>query len=304
MEHIIEVSGLQKSYGSVRAVKGLDFYVEAGKIFAFLGPNGAGKSTTIDIICTFLKPDSGSVTVDGHVLGMDDSAIRSSIGAVFQDSLLDNLLTVEENLKTRGSFYGLKGKALDDAVVDAAKITGISDLLKRPYGKLSGGQRRRCDISRALVHTPKILFLDEPTTGLDPQTRKNVWETITGLQRETGMTVFLTTHYMEEAAGADYVIVIDDGLIAAKGSPADLKEKYTSDKLSLVCSDQNAVCAKLEALKISCTIIADQVIVMLPSTLSAIPLINAFQDLITGFEVTKGTMDDAFIAITGKEIRE
>jgi multidrug/hemolysin transport system ATP-binding protein len=302
--NIIEVSGLHKSYGSIHAVKGLDFYVEAGKIFAFLGPNGAGKSTTIDIICTFLKPDSGSVTVDGHILGREDSEIRSLIGAVFQDNLLDNLLTVEENLKTRGSFYGLRGKALNEAVKRAAEITGITELLRRPYGKLSGGQRRRCDISRALVHTPKILFLDEPTTGLDPQTRKVVWDTITSLQKETGMTVFLTTHYMEEAAGADYVIVIDDGLIVAKGTPADLKERYTSDKLSLVCKDKEAVCALLDSQKIQYKASTEQVVVMLPSTLSSVPLINQFYEYITGFEVTKGTMDDAFIAITGKEIRE
>ncbi len=304
MGNIIEVSGLHKSYGSVHAVKGLDFYVEAGKIFAFLGPNGAGKSTTIDIICTFLKPDSGSVTVDGHALGKEDSAIRSSIGAVFQDSLLDDLLTVEENLKTRGSFYGLGGKKLNDAAMRAAEVTGVKELMKRRYGKLSGGQRRRCDISRALVHTPKILFLDEPTTGLDPQTRKVVWETITSLQKETGMTVFLTTHYMEEAAGADYVIVIDDGLIAAKGTPADLKERYTSDKLSLVCKNKQAVCALLDLQKIQYKVTADQVVILLPSTLSSVPLINQFHDDITGFEVSKGTMDDAFIAITGKEIRE
>jgi multidrug/hemolysin transport system ATP-binding protein len=301
---MIEVAGLHKSYGSVHAVKGLDFYVESGKIFAFLGPNGAGKSTTIDIICTFLKPDCGRVTVDGHVLGEEDGAIRSSIGAVFQDGLLDNLLTVEENLKTRGSFYGLKGRELDGAVKKAAQISGVTELLKRPYGKLSGGQRRRCDISRALVHTPKVLFLDEPTTGLDPQTRKAVWETITSLQKETGMTVFLTTHYMEEAAGADYVIVIDDGLIAAKGTPADLKERYTSDKLSLVCRNTAAVCTQLDAQSISYTMIADQVVILVASTVSALPLINQFSDLISGFEVTKGTMDDAFIAITGKEIRE
>ncbi len=304
MGNIIEVSGLHKSYGSIHAVKGLEFYVESGKIFAFLGPNGAGKSTTIDIICTFLKSDSGRVVVDGKELGKDDSAIRSSIGAVFQDSLLDNLLTVEENLKTRGSFYGLKGKALDKACQTAAQITGVTDLLKRPYGKLSGGQRRRCDISRALVHTPKILFLDEPTTGLDPQTRKNVWETITSLQKKTGMTVFLTTHYMEEAAGADYVIIIDDGLIAAKGTPADLKEKFTSDKLSLVCKETDTICAQLDSQNILYKVTADQVVIMIPSTISAVPLINQFKDLITGFEVTKGTMDDAFIAITGKEIRE
>jgi multidrug/hemolysin transport system ATP-binding protein len=234
----------------------------------------------------------------------DDGAIRSAIGAVFQDNLLDNLLTVEENLKTRGSFYGLRGRALHDAILRAAKVTGITDILKRPYGKLSGGQRRRCDISRALVHMPKILFLDEPTTGLDPQTRKNVWETITALQKETGMTVFMTTHYMEEAAGADYVIIIDDGLVVAKGTPSELKERYTSDKLSLVSKNTDDLCSRLDAMNLKYKVIADQVIVQIPSTLAALPIVNDCAALISGFEVTKGTMDDAFIAITGKEIRE
>ena len=304
MNHIIEVSGLHKSYGSVHAVKGIDFYVEQGKILAFLGPNGAGKSTTIDIICTFLRPDSGTVTVDGHVLGEDDGAIRAEIGAVFQDNLLDNLLTVEENLKVRGGFYGLRGKRLSEAVEKASVVTGITEIMKRPYGKLSGGQRRRCDIARALVHTPKILFLDEPTTGLDPQTRRNVWDTIITLQKETGMTVFLTTHYMEEAAGADYVIVIDDGSIAAKGTPADLKETYSSDRLSLVCTDTVAVADRLDQQGMSYKTIANQIVLPVPSTLSALPIIEKVRDLISGFEVLSGTLDDAFIAITGREMRE
>lgn len=304
MNHIIEVTDLHKSYGDVHAVKGLDFYVEREKIFAFLGPNGAGKSTTIDMICTFLKPDSGTVVVDGNILGKNDNAIRAIIGAVFQDGLLDDLLTVRQNLKIRGGFYGLKGRALDAIIDDVARATGISDILKRPYGKLSGGQRRRCDIARALVNTPKILFLDEPTTGLDPQTRKSVWETITTLQKQTGMTIFLTTHYMEEAAGADYVIVIDDGKIAAKGTPSDLKERYTSDKLSLACTDMQKVCAMLDAQTVPYTQMANLVIVKLPSTMSALPLIHQAADFISGFEVTTGTMDDAFIAITGKDIRQ
>jgi multidrug/hemolysin transport system ATP-binding protein len=304
MDHIIEVSGLYKSYGSVHAVKGLDFYVESGKIFAFLGPNGAGKSTTIDIICTFLKPDSGDVVVDGNILGKDDHAIRSVIGAVFQDGLLDNLLTIEENLKVRAGFYGLKQQKLIDAVNKAAQITGVNELMKRPYGKLSGGQRRRCDIARALVNTPKILFLDEPTTGLDPQTRKAVWETIVTLQRETGMTVFLTTHYMEEAAGADYVIIIDNGEIAAKGTPSELKDKYTNDKLILSCKNAGEVRDILDTHRVKYSYAGDQVILSIPSTMAAISIIQQFTSYITGFEVTKGTMDDAFIAITGKEIRE
>mgnify|MGYP000971031569 FL=1 len=304
MEHIIEVSGLQKSYGAVHAVKGLDFYVESGKIFAFLGPNGAGKSTTIDIICTFLQSDAGKVVVDGNVLGKDDNAIRSSIGAVFQDGLLDSLLTVRENLSIRAGFYGVRGKKLEQVLADVAKRVGITEILNRPYGKLSGGQRRRCDIARALVNTPKILFLDEPTTGLDPQTRKSVWETITSLQRETGMTIFLTTHYMEEAAEADYVIVIDNGSIVAKGTPSDLKERYTSDKVTLVSKEPEALAAKLTADGLAASVVANRVAVPIPNTLAALPLLERYKDQFTGFTVTTGTMDEAFIAITGKEIRE
>jgi len=304
LEHIIEVSGLQKSYGSVHAVKGLDFYVESGKIFAFLGPNGAGKSTTIDIICTFLQSDAGKVVVDGNVLGKDDNAIRSSIGAVFQDGLLDGLLTVRENLSIRAGFYGVRGKKLEQVLADVAKRVGITEILNRPYGKLSGGQRRRCDIARALVNTPKILFLDEPTTGLDPQTRKSVWETITSLQRETGMTIFLTTHYMEEAAEADYVIVIDNGSIVAKGTPSDLKERYTSDKVTLVSKEPEALAAKLTADGLAASVVANFVAVPIPNTLAALPLLERYKDQFTGFTVTTGTMDEAFIAITGKEIRE
>ncbi|NLO47554.1 MAG: ABC transporter ATP-binding protein [Clostridiales bacterium] len=304
MNKIIEVSDLHKSYGSVHAVKGIDFYVESGKMFALLGPNGAGKSTTIDIICTFLKPDKGSVIVDGHVLGKDDNAIRRIIGAVFQDGLLDDLLTIEENLKVRGGLYGLKGEKLKKAIHKATEVTGVKELLKRPYGRLSGGQRRRCDIARALINTPKILFLDEPTTGLDPQTRKNVWETVSNLQKSTGMTVFFTTHYMEEAADADYVIVIDNGSIAAKGTPADLKEKYSSDKLSLVCLDPDCVTAILSDMQEPFTQSANRILIPIPATLDALPLIEKFKPYISGFEVTSGTMDDAFIGITGKEIRE
>ncbi len=305
MNKIIEVSHLSKSYGPVQAVRDISFYVEQGKLFAFLGPNGAGKSTTIDMICTFLRPDSGTVTVDGFTLGRQDDEIRSSIGAVFQDGLLDPLLTVSENLHIRGGFYGIKGQALRQAVQHAAEVTGVADLLKRPYGKLSGGQRRRCDIARALIHTPKILFLDEPTTGLDPQTRQNVWETVQRLQRQTGMTLFLTTHYMEEAAEADYVLVIDNGSIAAKGTPAALREQYASDKLTLVCADVAAVRALLDARRIGyAAVSAEQLVVKLPSTLDALPLIQCCREHLTGFEVTSGTMDEAFIGITGKEIRE
>jgi multidrug/hemolysin transport system ATP-binding protein len=223
---------------------------------------------------------------------------------VFQDGLLDDLLTVRENLRIRGGFYGLKGRALEDKIDEVAKTMGIDDILRWPYGKLSGGQRRRCDIARALINKPKILFLDEPTTGLDPQTRQSVWETIQALQREEGMTIFLTTHYMEEAAGADFVIVIDDGKIVAKGTPSELKERYTSDKLSLTCTDLEKVCSMLSEQNLNFSTEANKAVVSIPSTMAALPLIQQVKDYISGFEVTTGTMDDAFIAITGKEIRE
>ena len=303
MEKIIEVNNLYKAYGSIKAVEGIDFYVEKGKMFAFLGPNGAGKSTTIDIICTFLKQDQGTVIIDDNQLGKDDVAIRNIVGVVFQDGLLDSLLTVKENLQARGGLYGLKGKALEDAIIDTADKTNITELLNRPYGKLSGGQRRRCDIARALLNTPKILFLDEPTTGLDPQTRKNLWEVITTIQKTYNTTIFLTTHYMEEAAEADYVIVIDHGKIVAKGTPIELKDKYSMDRLMIDTDDPQSIYELLDKHKIKYEK-EEPIKIMLNSTMEALVIIDLCRKYIKGFEVIRGTMDDVFIAITGKDIRE
>jgi multidrug/hemolysin transport system ATP-binding protein len=301
---IIEVNNLTKNYGNVKAVKGIDFYVNEGDLFAFLGPNGAGKTTTIDVICTLLRPDSGTVTVNGYKLGEQDDKIRKSIGVVFQDSILDNLLTVKENLYTRGSFYGLTSRELSVAVEKASKAADVVSFINRPYGKLSGGQRRRSDIARALTHTPKILFLDEPTTGLDPQTRKSVWDTIRSLQKGTGMTVFLTTHYMEEAANADYVAVIDNGLISASGTPVELRTKYSTDSLRLFPKDNGKLEAFLNEQGIKFTISSGAFIIPVLDTLGSLPIINKVESLITGFEVIGGSMDDAFVNITGTVMRE
>ncbi|MDL2287670.1 ABC transporter ATP-binding protein [Eubacteriales bacterium OttesenSCG-928-G02] len=304
MEKMIEVSGLKKSYGKIKAVDGIDFYTEKGKLFAFLGPNGAGKSTTIDIICTFLKSDSGTVYINGNKVGADDIKIRNDIGCVFQDGMLDSLLTIEENLIIRGSFYGLKGKALKEAVAEVARLTGITELLNRQYGKLSGGQRRRCDVARALINSPKLLILDEPTTGLDPQTRKNIWEVIIKLQKEIGMTIFLTTHYMEEAAAADYVIIIDDGKIIAKGTPDELKSAYSMDKVILITEKANEMIRFLTDNSYTFKQNNKEFIVSIEATKAALPLLNSTAHFTESFEVIKGSMDDVFIAITGKEIRE
>lgn len=303
-EPIITVNHLSKSYGSVRAVKDVSFFVEEGSLFAFLGPNGAGKSTTINSICTFLKPDSGDVRVNGYRLGEQDDEIRNSIGVVFQEGLLDGLLTVEENLFLRGSFYKMGRQELKEAVRRVVQITELEDFVKRPYARLSGGQRRRADIARALLNTPRILFLDEPTTGLDPQTRKNVWDTIKKLQREQGMTVFLTTHYMEEAEEADYVVVVDNGEIAAKGTPFELKEQYAKDRLLLKGKEPEKLQEMLEKKGIPYQKKTEILEIGLAGTLSALPVLNELQEMLVDFSVIKGSMDDVFIGITGKEIRE
>lgn len=304
MDKIIEVSNLRKSYGNFTAVKDISFYVEEGKLFSFLGPNGAGKSTTIDTLCTLMDFNSGNVTINGLDLRHDSRAIRQIIGVVFQDSVLDALLSVRENLNIRAGLYTSDKAKIKNAVYEAAAATELDEFIDRPYGKLSGGQRRRADIARALINTPKILFLDEPTTGLDPQTRQNIWNTIRQLQIKTGMTIFLTTHYMEEAAESDYVIVIDHGKVAAKGTPAELKTQYATDTLRLSVSDEAAMRQNMRELELDFNILAGEFIVKLPNTMAAMPILEKCRAYISSFQVLQGTMDDAFIGITGKELRQ
>jgi len=304
MDKIIEVSNLRKSYGNFTAVKDISFYVEEGKLFSFLGPNGAGKSTTIDTLCTLMDFNSGNVTINGLDLRHDSRAIRQIIGVVFQDSVLDALLSVRENLNIRAGLYTSDKAKIKNAVYEAAAATELDEFIDRPYGKLSGGQRRRADIARALINTPKILFLDEPTTGLDPQTRQSIWNTIRQLQIKTGMTIFLTTHYMEEAAESDYVIVIDHGKIAAKGTPAELKTQYATDTLRLSVSDEAAMRQNMRELELDFNILAGEFIVKLPNTMAAMPILEKCRAYISSFQVLQGTMDDAFIGITGKELRQ
>lgn len=301
MEHMIEVRGLRKSYGKVEAVRGVDFYAEQGKLFAFLGPNGAGKSTTIEILCTLSKPDSGTVTIDGCDLGREDDTIRNRIGVVFQGSVLDPLLTVRENLTTRARFYGMKKQVLREAVRRAALSADVMEFIDRPYGKLSGGQRRRADIARALVNTPRVLFLDEPTTGLDPKTKEGVWRTIFDLQRKTGMTVFLTTHYMEEAAAADYIVLLTHGEIAAKGTPYDLQERYSSDRLTVKPKDGVNFAEFLREKGLNGTEKNGIFTLPLRHTLEAVPVLREAEPLLESFEVVHGSMEDVFLKITEKE---
>ena len=233
MGAIIEIEHLKKSFKDVKAVDDLSFTVREGELFAFLGVNGAGKSTTISIICGQLRKDSGKVIVDGCDIDKDIDAPKKGLGVVFQTSGLDKQLSVYENLRSRAALYGIFGKNFEEKLKVLCELLDLEEILKRPVGKLSGGQSRRVDIARAIIHDPKILILDEPTTGLDPQTRKNIWNVIEKLRRERGVTVLLTTHYMEEAADADYVVIIDSGKISAKGTPLELKNNYTGDFITI-----------------------------------------------------------------------
>ncbi len=298
MKNIIEINGLNKCFGEVKAVQDLSFRVKEGELFAFLGVNGAGKSTTINILCGQLGKDSGSVFIDGMDLDKDTDNIKRNIGIVFQTSLLDSMLSVYDNLKCRAVLYGISGPSLEKRLSELSELLAFKPLLQRTLGKLSGGQRRRIDIARALLHKPKILILDEPTTGLDPQTRKLLWNVISDLRRETKMTVFLTTHYMEEAAEADYVVIIDDGKISAEGSPLQLKNLYTGDFITLYDTDQETV----NALGIEYEQIPGAFRLYVPDTATATRLILENPELFTDYEITKGKMDDVFLAVTGKRL--
>lgn len=297
---IIEVRQLQKSYKDVKAVNGIDFYVEKGELFAFLGLNGAGKSTTIDMLCTFLKLDRGSIKINNYEVGKDDEKIKSLVGVVFQESVLDELLTVKENLITRSKLYNMSKDEFNKNLEEIADITGIREIINRQYRKLSGGQRRRVDIARALINKPKILFLDEPTTGLDPKTRKNVWDMIRTLQKDNNMTVFLTTHYMEEASKADYIVVMDKGVIAAKGTTDELKEKYAKDKMIIYFDDEKSDFIEnyLKENNYEFFIQNNNITIEINTTLDSIKIIDDCRIYINSFEVIKGSMDDVFLNIT------
>ena len=297
---IIEVRQLQKSYKDVKAVNGIDFYVAEGELFAFLGLNGAGKSTTIDMLCTFLKLDRGSIKINNYEVGKDDEKIKSLVGVVFQESVLDELLTVKENLITRSKLYNMSKDEFNKNLEEIADITGIREIINRQYRKLSGGQRRRVDIARALINKPKILFLDEPTTGLDPKTRKNVWDMIRTLQKDNNMTVFLTTHYMEEASKADYIVVMDKGVIAAKGTTDELKEKYAKDKMIIYFDDEKSDFIEnyLKENNYEFFIQNNNITIEINTTLDSIKIIDDCRIYINSFEVIKGSMDDVFLNIT------
>ena len=297
MSEILRVENLSKSFGHLKAVDNLSFSVESGKLFAFLGQNGAGKSTTINMLIGSLSADNGQIVYGGN---KSFKEFKDKIGVVFQNNIFDEVLTVEENLKLFGRLYSKNKDSIKERYEELAKLFKYKSFEKKKFKNLSGGQKRRVEIARALFNTPEILFLDEPTTGLDPKTRIHVWKVINNVRKETGMTVFLTTHYMEETNDADEVVIIHNGKKIAEGTPAELKEKLSSDRIKIVPKNQKRfekLCKDLSYEKV-----ADQFEFLLKDAQEEIELLEKFKDEIKFFEVLRGSMDDVFLNVVGESV--
>lgn len=304
-DNILIVDNLCKTYGPLVAVNNISFSVKAGSLFAFLGQNGAGKSTTINIICNILTKDSGKIYVSGFDSDRNVQAVKSQVGIVFQNSVLDTSLSPKENLIIRAAFYGIRGELLKERLKTLAEMLDLESFFDRPVAKLSGGQKRRVDIARAMIHSPKLLILDEPTTGLDPQTRISVWGLINELREKTGMTVFLTTHYMEEAEKSTYVVVMDKGSIIARGTPTELKNAYSGDYVFMYQKSDEKIDELLKSENRKYTYNKDGKYyrIVVKDASDAILFIEKHKDLLRDFEVQKGNMDDVFLNITGLKVK-
>ncbi len=296
--NIIEIEHLNKSFGDLKAVNDITFRVKKGEFFSFLGVNGAGKSTTISIMSGTLKKDSGKVIINGLDIDTDIRKITNNIGVVFQFSHLDLVLNAYDNLKSRAALYNITGSKFNERLEYLTELLDLSDILKRPINKLSGGQRRRVDIARALIHDPEILILDEPTTGLDPQTRKMIWKVINQMRVEKELTVFLTTHYMEEASESDYVVILNKGQISAEGTPHDLKTKYSSDYITFYNTDE------IEDFGYPVSKIKNGYKIKIPNTEVATELVTKYPEKFKDYEITKGKMDDVFLSVTGYSLED
>ena len=300
MEEVIKIENLYKSFGNVKAVNNLSLKVKRGELFAFLGINGAGKSTTISMICGNLKMDSGKIYVCGKDVEKDSYFIKEQIGVVFQDSVLDKSLSVYDNLKYRAGLYGIVGEDFNKKYSELEELFELKELKNKMLSKLSGGQRRRVDIARSIIHSPQILILDEPTTGLDPGTRKKIWNIIKKLRNDYKMTVFLTTHYMEEAVDADYITILDKGSIIAEGTSLELKNKYASDTIIIYNISEEEV----KKLKMPYKKIRSAYKIEIDNTEQATELIIKNKNIFRDYEIIKGRMDDVFLSATGYELEE
>lgn len=302
MTKIIDVKHLSKSYKQFQAVKDISFYVEKGSLFSLLGTNGAGKSTTIEILCTLASYNQGEIKIDDVDLATNQSVIKEKVGVVFQDHYLDELLTVRENLVARAGLYYQDKTKIQQAISWVMDELDLTEYIDKPYRSLSGGQKRKADIARALLHRPSILFLDEPTTGLDPQTRQNIWQTIQQLKEKQGLSIFLTTHYLEEAEASDYIAILDHGEIIARGTPAVLKERLAKNQLLLTPLHAVKLSKAIQQEGLTYEKIGQDFALDIHHALDAIALLNKWQTLIETFEVKHRTLDDVFIMITGKEL--
>jgi len=300
---IIEVRNFTKKYGSFAAVNDISFTVEEGSIFAFLGPNGAGKSTTINTLCTIFEKTTGTLLIDGKDVSLQKNEVRKAIGVVFQESTLDTKMSVEENLRMHCVFYNVPKGEVEERIRFVLRLVDLSDWRKKSVASLSGGMKRRVEIARGLMHYPKVLFLDEPTTGLDPQTRAHIWEYIVQLQKEKGITIFLTTHYMDEAEICSRVAVIDGGVIVADDSPYALKKQHTMDRAYITTQNPEALESLLAAHKLPYQKKAAYYRVDADDTALLLQVLSAQKDSVTDLEIRKGTLNDVFLEITGKEIR-
>lgn len=304
MNPIIQVKNFTKQYNNFVAVNDISFDVEEGSVFAFLGPNGAGKSTTINTLCTIFEKTSGQLLIDGKDVSEQKSEVRSAIGVVFQDSTLDAKMTIEENLKMHSTFYNIPKKEVEERIQFVLELVDLKNERKKMVSALSGGMKRRVEIARGLMHYPKVLFLDEPTTGLDPQTRAHIWEYIIKLQKERNITIFLTTHYMEEAEICNKVAIIDGGVIVAHDTPYALKKKYTKDTAYINTNNETGLLQLLEKYNLNYTKKDGYYRVEAEDLTGLLEVLSVHKEDITNIEIKKGTFNDVFLEITGKKIRE
>lgn len=303
MSNIIEVKNFTQKYGTFLAVDNISFNVEEGSVFAFLGPNGAGKSTTINTLCTIINKSSGELKINGYDVSKHKNKVREQIGIVFQESTLDNKLSIEENLKLHSEFYKVPKNEIPERLDFVLDLVDLNSWRKAPVNSLSGGMKRRVEIAKGLIHFPKVLFLDEPTTGLDPQTRANIWDYIYKLQKQKNITIFLTTHYMDEAEACDKVAIMDHGKIVAFDTPYNLKKQYTESITKIKVNDAVALSKHLKENSINYSF-SDGLFTIYSSEIKVIlNLVSEFKNLIKDFQTSDGTLNDVFLSLTGKEIR-
>lgn len=301
---IIEVKNFTKKYGNFTAVDNISFDVEEGSIFAFLGPNGAGKSTTINTLCTIFEKTEGSLLIDGKDVSTQKNGVRKAIGVVFQESTLDTKMTVAENLKMHCIFYKIPKTEVEERISFVLNLVDLLEWRKKSVASLSGGMKRRVEIARGLMHYPKVLFLDEPTTGLDPQTRSHIWEYIVKLQKEKNITIFLTTHYMDEAEICSKVAIMDGGVIVANDTPFALKKEYTKDRAYITTKKPEELEKLLYKYNLNFIKKTSYYRVDADNIPDLLQVLSNQKDVITDLEIKKGTLNDVFLEITGKEIRE